>query len=78
MHQNNLIPSGFEACTPSDSAFVNYVGVTANTAGTVVIVDSRGNTTTWTVSAGQTIVGQIVQVKDTGTTDGISLIGSLA
>lgn len=66
--RNDLIPSGFEACTPSDSAFVNYVGLIVGGAGAVSVVDGLGVTTAITVIAGQTLSCRIVQVRATGTT----------
>lgn len=65
---NASIPSGFVAITPSDSAFVDLVGVIVGGAGVVNVVDSLGTTTAITAVAGQTIVGRIVQVKSTSTT----------
>ena len=67
-HRNDLIPSGFETCTPSDSAVVNYVGLMVGGAGVVNVVDGLGVTTAITAAAGQTIVGRIQQVKLASTT----------
>jgi hypothetical protein len=61
-------PSGIVAITPSDTAFVDLVGVTVGGAGTVNLVDSLGATTSVTALAGQTIACRIVQVKASGTT----------
>jgi hypothetical protein len=67
-HQNNLINSGFEANTPSDTAFVDYVGLLIGGSGVVNVVDGLGVTTAITCVAGQCIPGKIVQVKSTSTT----------
>lgn len=61
-------PSGLVAITPSDTAFVDLVGVTVGGAGTVSLVDSLGGTTSVSAVAGQTIACRIVQVKASGTT----------
>lgn len=68
MHRNDLIPSGFEANTPSNSAFVNYVGLLIGGAGVVNVVDGLGVTTAITVVAGQCVPGRIVQVLSSSTT----------
>lgn len=65
---NANTPSGMVAITPSDTAFVDLVGLAVGGAGTVNLVDSLGNTTSVTVVAGQTIACRIVQVKAAGTT----------
>ena len=65
---NANTPSGMLAVTPSDTAFVDLVGLAVGGAGTVNVVDSLGNTTSVTTVAGQTIACRIVQVKATGTT----------
>lgn len=67
-HRNDLINSGFVAITPSDTAFVDLVGLVVGGAGSVNVVDGLGVTTAITVVAGQTLPGRIVQVKSTGTT----------
>ena len=61
-------PSGLAAITPSDTAFVDLVGVAVGGAGTINLVDSLGATTSVAVVAGQTVACRIVQVKATGTT----------
>lgn len=75
--RNANTPSGFLAITPSDSAFVDLVGLMCGVAGTVTVVDAKGVTTAIPMLAGQTISGRIVQVKATGTTAS-SLVGSVA
>jgi hypothetical protein len=65
--RSDLLASGLVAVTPSDTAFVDLVGLIVGGAGTVSVVDSLGNTTSLTVIAGQTIRARIVQVKATGT-----------
>lgn len=67
-HRSDLINTGFEACTPSDTAFVNYVGLIIGVGGVVNVVDALGVTTAITCVSGQTIPGRIIQVKSTSTT----------
>lgn len=71
---NANTPSGLVAITPSDSAFVDLVGLTVGGAGNVAVVDALGVTTTVVAVAGQTIACRIVQVKSTGTT-ATSIVG---
>lgn len=66
--RSDLLASGLVAVTPSDTAFVDLVGLIVGGAGTVSVADSLGNTTSLTVVAGQTINARLVQVKATGTT----------
>jgi hypothetical protein len=69
MSMNNAnTPSGVVAVAPSDTAFVDLVGVQVGGAGAVTVVDSLGNATAITCVAGQTVACRIVQVKATGTT----------
>lgn len=75
-HRSDLINTGFQACTPSDTAQVNYVGVLVGGTGTVNVVDALGNTTSISAVAGQLVPGRIVQVKATGTS-ATSLVGLL-
>lgn len=67
-HRNDLINSGFAAVTPSDSTFVDFVGLLVGGAGVVAVVDSLGTTTNITAVAGQLIPGKIVKVNSTNTT----------
>jgi hypothetical protein len=64
----SFVASGLAAVTPSDTAFVDFVGLLVGGAGAVSVVDSLGATTTVTAVAGQTINARIVQVRATGTT----------
>jgi hypothetical protein len=66
--KNANTPSGMVAITPSDTAFVDLVGLTVGGAGNVACVDSLGGATTVAMTAGQTLACRIVQVKATGTT----------
>lgn len=66
--RNANTPSGMVAITPSDTAFVNLVGLLATGAGTVTLVDSLNNTSAVPLAAGQSLSCTIVQVKLTGTT----------
>lgn len=66
--RSDFVASGLAAITPSDTAYVDLVGVIVGGAGTVAVVDSLGATTSVTAVAGQTINARIVQVKATGTT----------
>lgn len=70
MHRNDLIPTDAEACTPSDSAFVNYVGLYVGTGGNVALKTRQGGSTvTFTnVPSGSTIPLRVVQVLSTSTT----------
>lgn len=68
MHRNDLIPTGFVACTPSDTTFVDFVGLLVGGAGNVTVIDGYGVSTLITAIAGQTITGKIVKVMATGTT----------
>lgn len=61
-------PSGMVAVTPSDTAFVDLVGLAVGGAGTINLVDSLGVVTSITAVAGQTIACRIVQVRAAGTT----------
>jgi hypothetical protein len=72
--RSDFVASGLAAVTPSDSAFVDLVGLIVGGAGDVAVVDSLGVTTQVTAVAGQTIHARIVQVKATGTT-ATSLVG---
>jgi hypothetical protein len=65
---NANTPSGMVAITPSDTAFVDLVGLTVGAAGNIACVDSLGVATTVAMAAGQTLACRIVQVKATGTT----------
>jgi hypothetical protein len=66
--RSDFVASGLAAITPSDTAFVDLVGLIVGGAGTVVVVDSLGATTSVAAVAGQTLSARIVQVKATGTT----------
>lgn len=66
--RSDFVPSGLAAVTPSDTAFVDLVGLIVGGPGTVAVVDSLGATTSITAIAGLTIHARIVQVKATGTT----------
>jgi hypothetical protein len=66
--RSDLIASGLANVTPSDTAFVDFVGLLVGGAGTVAVVDSLGGSASITAAAGQTINARIVQVKATGTT----------
>lgn len=66
--RSDFIPGGLVAVTPSDTAFVDLVGLIIGGAGNVVVKDAKGNTTTLAVVAGQQFYGRIVQVQATGTT----------
>lgn len=66
--------SGFVTVTPSDStniavpANTKVRGILVGGAGVVAALDSRGNVTNITASAGQLIPGLIVRVNSTNTT----------
>lgn len=66
-HRNDLINSGFVAITPSDSTELGLVGVQVGGAGTLVITDVLGNTTTVTCVAGQVLTGQIKKIGASST-----------
>ncbi len=66
--RSDFVASGLAAVTPSDTAFVDFVGLIVGGAGNVAVTDSLGATTTIAAVAGQTINARIVQVKATGTT----------
>ena len=66
--RTDFVASGLAAVTPSDTAFVDFVGLIVGGAGTVAVVDSLGAATSIAAIAGQTINARIVQVKATGTT----------
>lgn len=68
--QNNLIASNAVAITPSDSAFVNLVGLYVGGAGNVTVKCSAGGAAvTFTAPPVGTIIPlQIVQVMATDTT----------
>jgi hypothetical protein len=64
-----LVPSGFAAITPSDTANVALVGIYVGGTGNVAVVDSNGVTTTFTACpVGFVLNGLISKVKATGTT----------
>lgn len=66
--RSDFLASGLVSITPSDTAFVDLVGLIVGGAGNVAVVDGLGNATTLAVVAGQTVNARIVQVKATGTT----------
>lgn len=66
-HRNDLINTGFVAVTPSDSTELGLVGVQVGGAGTLVITDALGVTTTVTCVAGQVLTGQIRKIGASST-----------
>lgn len=67
--RNANTPGDAVAITPSDSAFVDLVGVYVGGAGDVTVLTGAGTTTTFSsVPAGGIIPLRIVQVKSTSTT----------
>lgn len=69
--RNANTPSGVLAITPSDTTQLDLVGFAVGGAGTVVVVDSLGITTTITCAAGQTVAARIVQIKAASTATAI-------
>jgi len=68
-YRNDLIPSQWEANTPSDSAFVDYVGLYVGTTGNVAVQSVAGTTVVFTaVPAGAIIPGRFIRVMSTSTT----------
>lgn len=65
---NSEIPSDFANITPSDSALVSLAGLIVGVAGNVTAITRKGTSVLFTCQAGQTIVGDFVQVMSTGTT----------
>lgn len=66
---NYLTPSGAEAITPSDTAYVNYVGFYVGTTGNVTVETAKGDTVAFnSLPVGAIIQVHIVRVKATGTT----------
>lgn len=69
MHRNDLIPNDAAAVTPSDTAFVDLVGVFVGGAGNLVVTTGAGADCTFTGVGAGTILGlKIIKVKSTGTT----------
>lgn len=70
MHRNDQIPSNAEACTPSDSAFFDYVGLYVGTGGTVALKTKPGGSSISFVNlpSGSILPLRVCQVLSTGTT----------
>ena len=69
MHRNDLIPSDAAVITPSDTAFVNLVGLYIGGTGNVTVITHKGNSSLFSaVPAGGTIALGITKVMFTGTT----------
>jgi hypothetical protein len=67
--RNDGTPGGVEACTPSDTAFVDYVGFYVGTTGNVVVQTTAGTSVTFTaVPAGAMISGRFIRIMSTNTT----------
>jgi hypothetical protein len=78
MHTNNLVPTGGEAVTASDSTQARYVGLYVGTGGNVAVTTGLGAALTFSnVPAGAIIPMVITQVKATGTTAS-NIVGFLA
>lgn len=67
--RNHDIPSDAVAITPSDTTFVDLMGIYVGTTGNVAVLTAGGSTTTFTaVPAGGIIPLRIVKVMSTNTT----------
>lgn len=62
------IPSDHVNITPSDDTELNIIGFVVGGAGTVRTVTAKGTVVNWSVSTGQTVIGQFSKIMDTGTT----------
>jgi hypothetical protein len=63
------VPANWETCTPSDTAFVDYVGFYVGTTGNVAAQTTAGTTVVFTaVPAGATIKGRFIRIMSTNTT----------
>jgi hypothetical protein len=68
-YRNDLIGSDAAAITPSDTAFVDLIGVYVGTTGNLTVTTAAGNDVTFSsVPAGAQIALGMVKVKSTGTT----------
>lgn len=77
-HRNDLIPSGAAAVTPSDTTFVNFVGISCAVAGDIKVTTGKGNDVTFTSwPAGAIIPLVITKVYSTGTT-ATGIVGFIA
>jgi hypothetical protein len=65
---NSQIPNRAAAVTPSDTTELFGHALYCGGAGDVTILTEGGDTATFTVGAGQTIVCRFTKVKATGTT----------
>lgn len=69
MDHRGGIPSDWVAVTPSDTAFVDFVGLRVTVAGTVSAQTTAGTTVAFgSLAIGDTIPGKFVRVMSTGTT----------
>jgi hypothetical protein len=68
-HRNSLIPSTYEANTPSDTAFVDYVGVYVGVGGDLVLQSVAGTSVTFkNVPTGAVLPVRVIRVMSTSTT----------
>jgi hypothetical protein len=68
-YRNDLVPAQWEANTPSDTAFVNYVGFYVGVTGDVTAQSIPGTSVLFkAVPAGGVIPGVFVRIMATGTT----------
>jgi len=76
--RNDRIASNAEAVTPSDTAFVDYVGLYVGGTGDVTVVGESGDPVTFSACpVGLRIDMRITQVMDTDTTATL-LVGFIA
>ena len=77
-HRNDLIAQGAAAVTPSDSAFVSFVGLYVGGAGNIAVTGGDGADVSFSSVPGGTILPlRIIRVKATGTTAS-GLVGLIA
>jgi len=68
-YRNDMIPAQWEANTPSDTAFVNYIGFYVGVTGDVTVQSVAGTSVLFkAVPAGVIVPGVFVRIMSTGTT----------
>jgi hypothetical protein len=67
--RNDFTPSQWEANTPSDTAFVDYVGFYVGVTGDVTVQSVAGSSVLFkAVPAGAIIPGRFIRIMSTATT----------
>lgn len=78
MDNRGGIPSGWVTNVPSDTAFVDYVGIYVGTTGNVAAQTTAGTTVVFIgVPAGAIIPGKFIRIMSTSTTAS-TILGAVA